>query len=686
MAADGDIVDSPVPPPPDSGHELLPSAYDIPAGDRPAADERTRLAQVFTQIVADHLEMSPEAISETDDLRARGVDSIASLRIMQAVQARFGEDISMLAIIEHPTVAEFVDKVLLEASDKATPAADTESSMITVGGGQRTADDGPMGLSAPIYNLATGTASERPTLFCLPGDTGELTWALALLEDEPERMTEGEPVLGMESPTFRSNGEYDQSPRSIAARANECVPGIIAEGSPVRLMASGWAAVLAIEVARRLSEAGVCVVELVLVEPHIDEHEGGAAESHHHTAARSLARDWRVEAHVIADAQAHGKESHGQSVVGRTGMPVGSAQHWVARAESERSALIAATADWQVHPWVSSDTTVTVWGQATGLDRLLVPPPREAPAPCRLMANSPGTTSISAVPINPHGVHRRSFWCHSLLGDVSYALHLSRNLGAEYPVFGLEQFHLDGSAQTFYRVEEMAAAHVRAIRETDPDGPYLLGGYSMGGILAFECARQLIESGAEVRSLALIDPIMPHTPAWDAIETENIDDYDFDLVALVLIANALGDRWGVPSSISHETLAHVGPTDRIETVSRHLWEGATKKRTLKEITALVTANHRIITQNNAALERYWPRALGDEVPTLMLRASQGQVGPDNPNHLPVVGRLHEDLSNGFARFVGPNLMIQPLDSDHFSICDQRNIGEIASVVRGFWRS
>lgn len=345
---------------------------------------------------------------------------------------------------------------------------------------------------------------------------------------------------------------------------------------------------------------------------------------------------------------------------------------------------MTALAAWPIIPLVDAAISVTVWGGSEGLERLVVPPPREEPAPRRSPVNSLHAAPVSAVLVNPHGDRKPSFWCHSLLGDVSYALHLSRNLGGEHPLLGLEQFHPDGGVRTFDRLEDLAASHVSAIREVDPIGPYLIGGYSMGGVLAFECARQLIETGAEVCSLALIDPIMPNTPAWRAIETENIEGYDFDLVALVLIANALGERWDVRESISHEQLIGTEPRARIETVSRHLRAGATKERTLEEIEELVKANHRVITQNNAALENYLPRALGADVPTLMLRASQGQVGPDNPNQMPVVGRLREDPSNGFAPYAGGDLTIDEVDADHFTICDQQHISEVARAVKSFW--
>lgn len=684
VEASGSVPDRPIP------DRKAPASQPVPNDGGVTDGGRAGLIQRFRRIIADHLETPPEAIGETDDLRDLGVDSIAALRIMQAVQAQFGEDISMLAIIEHPTVEQFVETVLLPRSengsapmDAAAPAPETAAVCGEAGSADTATEH-----AASVFRLAAGRDSDGPRLFCLPGETGELTWALALLEDEPERMTSGESVLGIESPTFRSNPDDTRLSRSIAARADECVRSIVAEAGqrPVRLMASGRAAVLGIEVARRLADAGARVAELVLVEPLTDLEGGKTDETDRVAVVRSLARDWRADLSLASDRPV---EEQWNDIVrafatSRCGMGSESVALWVERAALERGALMTALAAWPIIPLVDAAISVTVWGGSEGLERLVVPPPREEPAPRRSPVNSLHAAPVSAVLVNPHGDRKPSFWCHSLLGDVSYALHLSRNLGGEHPLLGLEQFHPDGGVRTFDRLEDLAASHVSAIREVDPIGPYLIGGYSMGGVLAFECARQLIETGAEVCSLALIDPIMPNTPAWRAIETENIEGYDFDLVALVLIANALGERWDVRESISHEQLIGTEPRARIETVSRHLRAGATKERTLEEIEELVKANHRVITQNNAALENYLPRALGADVPTLMLRASQGQVGPDNPNQMPVVGRLREDPSNGFAPYAGGDLTIDEVDADHFTICDQQHISEVARAVKSFW--
>ena len=63
-------------------------------------------------------------------------------------------------------------------------------------------------------------------------------------------------------------------------------------------------------------------------------------------------------------------------------------------------------------------------------------------------------------------------------------------------------------------VEEMAADYLRQIRGMQPQGPYLIGGFSFGGLVAYEMAQQLRQSGQDVELLVLIDPSLPYFSAF----------------------------------------------------------------------------------------------------------------------------------------------------------------------------
>ena len=84
-------------------------------------------------------------------------------------------------------------------------------------------------------------------------------------------------------------------------------------------------------------------------------------------------------------------------------------------------------------------------------------------------------------------------------------LKLARNLSSDQPVYGLQAVEQFADNDRPITVEEMAAHYVREIRSAQPNGPYYLGGYSLGGIFAYEIAQQLTSQGQCVRMLALLD-------------------------------------------------------------------------------------------------------------------------------------------------------------------------------------
>jgi thioesterase domain-containing protein len=73
----------------------------------------------------------------------------------------------------------------------------------------------------------------------------------------------------------------------------------------------------------------------------------------------------------------------------------------------------------------------------------------------------------------------------------------------------LQALDLDREGDPYQSVEELAALYLREVRERWPHGPYLLGGWSFGGLVAFEMAQQLRRDGEEIRGLALIDTRSP---------------------------------------------------------------------------------------------------------------------------------------------------------------------------------
>ncbi|REE97589.1 type I polyketide synthase [Thermomonospora umbrina] len=113
--------------------------------------------------------------------------------------------------------------------------------------------------------------------------------------------------------------------------------------------------------------------------------------------------------------------------------------------------------------------------------------------------------------LQPGRPHRRPiFIAHPAGGTTACYQQLAALLGPDQPVYGLERFD-DAPG-----VEERAARYVQHLTEAQPDGPFRLGGWSFGGVLAYETARQLTAAGREVELVALFDAGLPHDVEDDA--------------------------------------------------------------------------------------------------------------------------------------------------------------------------
>jgi amino acid adenylation domain-containing protein len=114
----------------------------------------------------------------------------------------------------------------------------------------------------------------------------------------------------------------------------------------------------------------------------------------------------------------------------------------------------------------------------------------------------------SLVKIQPNGSKPLLFCIHPLGGEILCYRDLTRYLGSEQPVYGLQPQGLNGKPP-LTKVEDMASHYIKEIQTIQPNGPYYLVGYSFGGILVFEMAQQLYRLGEEVGILVMIDTCRP---------------------------------------------------------------------------------------------------------------------------------------------------------------------------------
>jgi thioesterase domain-containing protein/acyl carrier protein len=117
------------------------------------------------------------------------------------------------------------------------------------------------------------------------------------------------------------------------------------------------------------------------------------------------------------------------------------------------------------------------------------------------------------VPIQTGGSRSPLFCVHPSGGTAFCYSNLARCLGPDQPVYGIQAPDPTAWGQSTFSVVELASRYITALRQTQSQGPYFLGGWSAGGVIAFEMACQLHRQGEKVALLALFDSSAPASPA-----------------------------------------------------------------------------------------------------------------------------------------------------------------------------
>jgi amino acid adenylation domain-containing protein len=109
------------------------------------------------------------------------------------------------------------------------------------------------------------------------------------------------------------------------------------------------------------------------------------------------------------------------------------------------------------------------------------------------------------VTMRPEGCRSPLFLVHGIGGDCLTLYQIVRRLSPDRPVYGFEAQGIDGRGEPLGSIEEIAASYVAELEARCPEGPVALLGYSSGGLIAFEMARQLRAHGRHRVHLGLLD-------------------------------------------------------------------------------------------------------------------------------------------------------------------------------------
>ncbi len=159
---------------------------------------------------------------------------------------------------------------------------------------------------------------------------------------------------------------------------------------------------------------------------------------------------------------------------------------------------------------------------------------------------------------------RSPFFCvHPLGGDVLCFFPLARFMGPDHPFFGFQSQGLQDDLEPLTCIEDMASLYAREIRRIQPDGPIDIGGWSFGGLVAFEMAQQLQQLGSQIGLLVILDTTPGMAPE-QLHETRSVGFYEDNRKWLLAIAHYVEGLWGRKLSISESELQRRTQEEQLE--------------------------------------------------------------------------------------------------------------------------
>ncbi|MDP9122580.1 MAG: alpha/beta fold hydrolase, partial [Acidobacteriota bacterium] len=257
------------------------------------------------------------------------------------------------------------------------------------------------------------------------------------------------------------------------------------------------------------------------------------------------------------------------------------------------------------------------------------------------------------VALQPHGERLPLFCVHPAGGNTFAYRELMECLGPRQPYYAFQSDGFDSPLVPGLSVEEMAASYVAALRKARDRGPYHVGGWSMGGTVAYEIARQLQAAGEEVGLLVLFDTRADIRP-------EGAGEMPRD--AAPLFFNLWGEELGL--SLDHlesmpvaELLPYVIEQSRQQ---GHLPDDFT----LEEAERLMEVYNR----NRRAMWNYTPLPYAGSM--VLFQAKKRRPGEDYP------------LGLGWARLVQGSLRTYMVPGDHNNLLVPPYVAEVAEILSG----
>jgi thioesterase domain-containing protein/acyl carrier protein/SAM-dependent methyltransferase len=291
----------------------------------------------------------------------------------------------------------------------------------------------------------------------------------------------------------------------------------------------------------------------------------------------------------------------------------------------------------------------------------------------------PSAPSIKPVaqlvlPIRAEGTKPPSFWVPSVLGEIGWTFRLAHHLGKDWPVHAFHARRADGGLPA--TLEELASRYADAILEAHPTGPYVVGGYSLGGCVAFETVRHLLAAGAEVDRLVLLDSYAPGSNMLRSLLAVPFGDF-----VLPNMVNLMAQQWNGTALLDPKALPLGDARARLTAAAEHLLAVCRPPYGRDEMASLIGENLEAMQALTDLTARYRPAPLDAPVRTVLFRCSGGFTGPASAFDLDGARIGAPEPDHGWGTLLR-DVEIQPIATDHFGLVLEPAIADVARQLAG----
>lgn len=266
-------------------------------------------------------------------------------------------------------------------------------------------------------------------------------------------------------------------------------------------------------------------------------------------------------------------------------------------------------------------------------------------------------SSSPLIAMQSSGSNPPIFFVHVGSGEIVCYVDLVRRLGNNQPFYGLQDPNLYSDSVTTMSIEERAALYIEAVRSVQPRGPYFLGGWSFGGLVAFEMARQFRGMGESVGLLALLDTGSPEFVRQMAGPGD-------DASLLGIIARELN------LSVSDAELRPLALDMKLEFLSARMKDTGFQWIDSVQFLARQLA---IFKSRNQVIQDYYPSPY--EGPITFFRADQEYV--EDATLRPEIAR---DPTRGFSRLTAHPIEIHIVPGKHHQIAHEPGVQALADSL------